>query len=136
MVGPGSTNHLYILRFFHNTYDKVFPGYVIKKVYNLEKELCRLGMRDIMICCDKIEVGFGKKFTIPAHEMGGFGGTHISFQQFTDKKVIITMFVLAIALLQLGYIKDLTIDKSNGADQEYEELWQTAWSILINLEEV
>jgi len=139
MFGPGATKYLHILRFYYATDDQVFPMNVINKMINLEKELCRLGITCAMICGERMEVGYGsRKFTIPAHELSSFGGTHMGFAQYSDKTHVIATLAFAIMLLNIGYIKDLELISSKEVEDnaEAEELWQTAWSILINMKEV
>lgn len=137
MVGPGATKHEGALGFYNRLNLPTFPPKVIRRLYNLQQKLMMYGIVDIMICGERIEFGSGsQKFTIKSSSTSHFGNV-MNFPQYCNKKTIIAIYATIILLLEIGYIKDLFIGNYQGIiEPEYEELWQTAWSILINMKEV
>lgn len=125
------------ISFMVNAYNKTFPLHILKRINKINSELIKLGLRGVNVCADRISFGefFERKhYQILPYQANKVLKTSIITPRYLDKGYIISIMCTTIILWNENYIKDIyvNIDRSS----ESKELWQTAWSILLDMKEV
>lgn len=116
--------------------NKTFPLQILKRINKINSELIKRGLRGVNVCSDKISFGeFYQKdrYQILPYQINKTLRQSIITPKYIDKGYVISMMCATIILWNENYIKDIyvNIDRS----LESKELWQTAWSIYLSMEE-
>ena len=113
-----------------------FPLPIINKVSRVDKALREWGLPGIEICGDRITASDpGQDCSFKPYSNGPWINRIVT-QNYSDKFMIISCMCVLIALWQEDFVKQCEL-RSNGSQKEDAEnmiLWQTAWSIILDME--
>ena len=115
---------------------KTFPLRIINKVSRVDKALREWGLPGIEICGDRITASDpGQDCSFKPYNNGPWINRIVT-PNYSDKFMIISCMCVLIALWQEDFVKQCEL-RSNGSRSEDAEnmiLWQTAWSIILDME--
>lgn len=115
----------------HETY----PLYILEKMDKLYNALREWGVNPGMVVCgSKIDFHSGGDHYefLPYNDSGPWKNI-ITTRSYSDKGLVISIMCTLIVLQNEDYIYQVTVSGID-KDGENKELWQTAWSIVADME--